>query len=62
MNIYRKICVIFSNFFKKKKKWAINIGTKSLKNRKSTSFYHQKRVNTYNRSIENKMVTQNIVK
>ena len=52
---------MFSNFFKKKK-WAINIGTKSLKNRKSTSFYYQKRVNTYNRSIENKMVTQNIVK
>ena len=60
MNIYRKICVVFSktiggiNFRKNSKK-------KFAKVQVSTIRLNQNRSNTYNKSIENKMVTQNIL-
>ena len=64
MNIYRKICAVISNFVKKVTD-GINFRTKSKKIVKvqvSIIPLNQKRSKTYNRSIENKMVTQNIVK
>ena len=67
MNIYRKICVVFSNFVKKII-GGINFRKKRKKNRKCTSFYlllKSKEVKQginqgINQGIENKMVTQNI--
>ena len=63
MNIYRKICAVFSNFVKKKT-GGINFHKKVKKNRKSKDSsigLNQKRSSTYNLSIENEMIMQNIV-
>ena len=61
MNIYRKICVVFSNFAKTMI-GGIKFSQKSKKIVKvqvSITRLNQMRSNTYNQSIENKKVTQN---
>ena len=59
MNIYRKIYVVFSST----KQLAGLTFVKKIEKNEQVSIIHvnQKRSNAYNQSIENKMITQNIL-
>ena len=63
MNIYRKICVAFSNFIKKNN--CLDKPSQKVKKYIKVQFYiirlNQKRSNIYYQSIEHKIVTQNIL-
>ena len=64
MKIFRKICVVFSNFVNKiTGRIFVGKKVKKKKNQVSTVRLHQDRSKsiTYNQSIENKMAAQNIV-
>ena len=58
MSINRKICVVFSNFVKK----TLLQKSKKIANVQVSSFrLNKKQSNTYNQSIENKKVLQNVL-
>ena len=58
MSINRKICVVFSNFVKKK----LLQKSKKIANVQVSSFrLNEKQSNSYNQSTENKMAMQNVL-
>ena len=70
MNICRKICVVFSklvtkiigeiNFCKRVKKIIVKVQVSTIGLNRNRN-RNRKRSNTYNQSIENEMITQNIL-